>query len=316
MAQFQMFRALMEAGWKTPAENKQGEKTTEKPAAVSIDTPMEELDADPITEDLAADFLGDSNSESEDDFEDLLAEVTQTYSRDEALGEELPPAAANLANRALRAGISAQREKELTQKVLRHKNGEAFVVPRVNTEVWKAMQRKTRENDLAMQRIQGLLHKGLIPIVQVLSDLKSKKDKENLAKVLDAFQILAFGSVTLTNARKQAISLDLFPQYRPLCSAERAATDLLFGDDAELKASMKQLKDSQAPDTRLGYAAISKTPARGRGSFRGRGARGHTSARGHGKGPFRPEGLTKTQGAHPRGAHNQQPQGQHQSKGQ
>ena len=139
---------------------------------------------------------------------------------------------------------------------------------------------------MALQRAQAYIHKGLVPLLQTLDSLKSKQDKENLKKVLDAFQLLALGSFTLTTARRQAMALDLFPPYRALCVPSRPFTDLLFGDDTELLKTTKQLKEANTGETRLGYAAISKTGSRGRGTTRGRGNRAHSfNPRGRGK-PF------------------------------
>lgn len=224
-----------------------------------------------------------SDSEQPDEDEDWLDEATRFYSSEESLGEDLPKDAATLANKALRSAVPASREKELMEKFLRPRNCEGLIVPRVNQDIWKVLQRRTRDADFQLQKVHSLLNKGLIPILQTLASLKGKKDKDNLKRVLDAFQLLALGSHSLAVARRQAMQPDLFPQFRALCAPSRPVGELLFGEDQELTKAMKQLKESQQADTRLGYGAPRPT-------FRGRGTGGYRGGRG---GPAGQRGKTR-----------------------
>lgn len=241
----------------------------------------------------ATDFLGTDNTEGEQDFEeDLIDTVAQVYDTEEKLDAELPASTANLVNKGLRNPVPTPREKEMTDKVLRPQNCPSLITPRVNQEIWKTLQRGTKETDVALQRAQTLIHKGLTPLLHALTSLKEKKDRENLKRVLDAFQLLALGSHTLSTSRRQAMATDLFPQFRPLCAPARPFTELLFGEDQELECATRKLKDAQAPAARLGYGTAQRGfPGRGRGRFqtgyRGRGQRPqHQPHRGRGRQPF------------------------------
>ena len=166
-----------------------------------------------------------------------------------------------------------------------------------------------------IQKAQSCIHKGLIPILQALTDLRARKDRDNLKRVLDGFQLIALGSFNLSTGRRSAMAPDLFPQFRPLCAPTRPITDLLFGDGDEVSRLTKQLKNSQASETRLGYGAPKPT-TRGRGQHRGRGTRGHNNnpaGRGHGHGNFLARGAPhhKRRGAHNNNynQHHSRPQG-------
>ena len=188
----------------------------------------------------------ESGVENDSEQDDPLALAIGMYSQEEELGPDLPEMAASLANRALRKPIPADREKELADKVIRPANVTGLVVPRVNPEVWKGMGRRTKETDLNYQRIQNFLHKGLTPILRLLAQLREKKLMEEVRMTLDGFQLLAIASLTITNLRKASIAQDVVPQYKPLCSAQRPATDLLFGDEEDFAKTTKQLMEANA----------------------------------------------------------------------
>ena len=229
------------------------------------------------------------------------------------MGPELPAAAANLANKALRASMSASRDKELADSNLRPQNCQALAVPRVNQEVWKVLQRKTKEGDVTWQKIQGYIHKGMIPLLTALSSLKEKKDKENLQRLLDAFQLFAMGSYSLTINRRQLMSGDLFGQYRQLCAPNKPFTELLFGEDSDLEKELKKLKEAESAATRLGYGPTPmRGNPRGRGKFGGRG-RGYRGSNHQGKGRGQAHFLANKAPHHSRrGGHSRGGRGQHQ----
>ena len=66
----------------------------------------------------------------------LLEEVVQFYNMEEQLGDDLPIAAANLENKALRSAMPPQREKDLFVEILRPKNCDSLAGPCVNQEIW------------------------------------------------------------------------------------------------------------------------------------------------------------------------------------
>ena len=256
-------------------------------ASTTSDSPLDNQDNGVMdwTQD-ASEFMGVDPEEQEEEDVDPFDEISQLYNTDEPLGEPLQEGAAALANKALRNHVPAHREKDMLDKYLRPQNCDALQTPRVNMQIWKVLQRRTRETDIQLQKAQTLVHKGLIPLLQALAGLKASKDKVHMGKVLDAFQLLALGAHSLSTTRRQAMANDLFTMFKPLCATSRPVTDLLFGPDQELDQAVKQMKDAQSTGTKLGYGSTMRGLGRGRGGQRGRGQRGNSqSMRGRGR-PF------------------------------
>ena len=114
-------------------------------------------------------------------------------------------------------------------------------MPKVNPEVWGKLKRDTKTRDLKLQRIQNLVHKGLIPLIKLMENIK--KDKANMRLAADAFRLLAMGSSQLSQRRRDLIAPDLCPTFRPLCGPNNPVTQLLFGDD--LPKQIKDIADTQ-----------------------------------------------------------------------
>ena len=152
----------------------------------------------------------------------------------------------------------------------------------------------------------------MIPLLAVLNSLREKKDRQNLQRLLDAFQLFAMSSYSLTITRRQQMAGDLFGQYRQLCAPNKPFTDLLFGDDAELEKELKKLKEVQSTTTCLGYGVNpTRGSLRGRGKVggRGRGQRGlHHQGKSLGQGSFLSEKAPYPSriGANSRGGWGQQ----------
>ena len=101
---------------------------------------------------LEDDFVIEDSPSEEELEEGQIDDWSSLYCQDEQLGPALPEAAANLANKALRAPMPAAREKALTDKYLRPDNAPGLQVPKVNPEIWRSVSRRTKENDVCFQR--------------------------------------------------------------------------------------------------------------------------------------------------------------------
>lgn len=284
-AGFDFGTVLRQLGWKPPTLPASTAPHSQPQSAFSLAAPSETG-----APDWTQDEVGAFETQSVTQEPDPLEEIFQFYSDEEKLGEEVPASAANLVNKALRSPIPSSREKEMLEKILRPRNCPSLVIPRVNTKVWRALSRRTRETELSLQKTHALLNKGLTPLLHTLTSLKAKKDQENLRRVLDAFQLLALSSYNMSTSRRAAMSHDLQAPYKQLCMTSKPFDELLFGEEEELERTLKQLKDSQASPS-LGFTYGNKTPYRGRGNgtARGRGQaqRGQPSrGRGQGQTPF------------------------------
>lgn len=239
-------------------------------------------------------------------------EIDQLYNSEERLGEPVPDRAATFMNRALRSLLSPESEKDLLARYLRPSNLGNLVVPRVNQAVWRDLKKRTRESDLALQRGQNCIFRGMIPLVHSLTDLNAKHDKDNRKRLLDGLQAVALGAHHISTSRRSFMAQDIRPQFRQLCATSRPMTDMLFGPDQELEKQSRELKDAHTPGLRLGYGEEPSTGrpyTRGRGGgpafSRGRGQRGHPyRGRGGSSGPFLGSrgSQSRRRGSHSKGA--------------
>ena len=215
----------------------------------------------------------------------MVQSIVQFFGQEDLLGPKLDAKIAKMVDVGLRLDVSKLRDKEEAQKILRPENCKTLAVPRVNTEIWPLMGRRTRNNDLSFQRIQGLLHKGLTPMLQALEAAKKNKDKPTLQKLGDAFRMLAMASSLISQARKDNIAADLNRMYRPLCTPNRQVTSFLFGDD--LQKDLRDIRERNSTGDKLSFYNPKSKFQRGKS-----GQDSKTSTRGrdtsHTQGPNRP----------------------------
>lgn len=310
-----MAEMFQQAGWQPPTTTLPTTTQTTCSSEDNQDTlePGEidnvDISHDDLSEELQAFGVEGAGVSEGDNFVSMIEDIVQQYESDEKLGEDFEPATANLLNKALRKAMSETHDKKLHEKYDRPGNCPSLTVPRVNSEVWSTLQRRTREMDNSLQKVQATLHKGLIPLGRLLTALQQKRDSANLVLALEAVQLLALSSFSLSTGRRQGMAMDFFPQYRALCGPSRPFNDHLFGDDQEVRAATKQIKEAQSNDLRLGYGSSGRGSQRGRLGARGRGHRGQFNPRGRGRGAFlggkaphpRRRGANNRQQAHQNG---------------
>lgn len=211
------------------------------------------------------DFVGEEESEGEPD---LYADISAFFVEEEELAKPVSEPTAKLVNSALRTSISHVREKELAAKVLRPANCEGLVVPKVNVEVWREIRKEAREEDGAMQKIQGLLHKGLGPLVAVMDTLRERKEKVLVGQLGEAFRLLALASTRLTQKRREQLAPELDPAIRAICLPSRPVTSQLFGDD--LPKALREIREGRQVSTKIttGNTGNPNLGARARPSYR------------------------------------------------
>lgn len=191
---------------------------------------------------LQASEEASAEQEGADTDQNLFADLIQFFDQEEKVGKPVHDKLAEVVNSALRTKVPAEKEKSLLEAVHRPKNCNALVVPKVNPEIWGKLKRSTRAVDLDLQRIQSLLHKGLVPIIQLMDNLQGK-DAPNMRLAGEAFRLAAVASYQLSQRRRESVAPDLSSQFRPLCSSSTPITALLFGDD--LAKTVKDLSETQ-----------------------------------------------------------------------
>ena len=137
--------------------------------------------ADDQHDDLAA-LLGASEPRGKpaDDkaFGEILDSVVQELN-EEQLGPSVSEQLANFVNSTLRSKLSEEKLKEKQNAYPRPQNCETLEITRVNPEIWAQLLSATRSRDTRLQKVQGLLLKGLMPLVQLLETCRQSKDSTN-----------------------------------------------------------------------------------------------------------------------------------------
>lgn len=188
-------------------------------------------------------------SDASDSEEDFVQDLMSYFGQEEALGPDLDPKLKNMVDLGLRMNVSRMQDKEEAAKILRPANCESLVPPKVNPDIWAIMGKRAKNQDLSLTRIQGLLLKGTIPLLQALQQAKSKKEKDMIKSLGDAFRMLAMTNSLTSQLRKEGIGFELNRAFRPLASPRQPVTSLLFGDS--LAQDVRDIKDRHAMGDRL-----------------------------------------------------------------
>jgi hypothetical protein len=226
-----------------------------------------------------ADVVDVSNKGSDE----LFDSVIQEFSLDENLGRNVNPGLANTINTLFRKRLSDDTLTGKLKCIQRPANCDSLIVPKVNPLIWDKMQPSTRSSDIKMQKLQNVLLKGTVGVVEVINSLLDQKDEQahSLAKKLTGSMAFT-GHVIyeLNMKRRELIKPDLNGQFKQLCSPHVPMTDYLFSDD--LSKFVKDISETQRVANRITKnRAFSRGtqnyrqnfafgPYRGRAGFRGR----------------------------------------------
>jgi hypothetical protein len=97
----------------------------------------------------------------------------------------------------LRTKLSEDKLKEKQRLYTRLQNCETLVTTRVNAEIWAKLQSHTRSVDIRLQKVQALLLKDIVPILQIANTQLSsdggqnENHKEMTRQALDAISLLS-----------------------------------------------------------------------------------------------------------------------------
>lgn len=244
-----------------------------------IDNLVDGLDANNLAQEPNPDGI-DGPKEPDDD--EIFNAVLQEFGgQDEVVGSKVNDTLANTVNTLFRKRLSEDTMNEKLKSIHRPANCDSFIVPRVNPLIWEKLQSETRSGDIKMQKIEKVLFKGTIGVVEVIDTLLKQKDplSKTLGKKLTSS--LAFTShamYELNMKRRELIKPDLNSQFKHLCSGHVPITDELFGDD--LSKYVKDISDSQRVANKITRGKVNPRGAYSRAAPRGRPWRGGHGYRG------------------------------------
>ena len=163
----------------------------------------------------------------------VLNEISQELDCDELCSPPLLDKLAVVVNKMLRTRLSEDKLKEKQKLYTRPQNCETLVTTRVNAEVWSKLQSHTRSIDIRLQKVQALLLKGIVPILQIANTQLSngENQKDTTRQALDAISLLSQANQELNQRRRELIKPDLNEKYQQICAEHVPCTEHLFGDD-------------------------------------------------------------------------------------
>ncbi|CAB3997045.1 Hypothetical predicted protein [Paramuricea clavata] len=177
-------------------QKSRGKRSRQKSRSSSPDS----ADGDQTTDPKRARLEDEQN----DDVAVLLGDVVQELD-EEQLGPDVSEKLAQVINKTLRSKLSEGKLKE-------------------------------KSRDIRLQKVQSLLLKGLLPLVQLLENCRqsddTSTDKGKIIKlVLDSVSLVAQANIELNNRQRALIKPDLNEKFQQICGDHVPITTLLFGDD-------------------------------------------------------------------------------------
>jgi hypothetical protein len=204
--------------------------------------------------------------------DDLIEQWNKKYGESAATGPAVASGLADLVTSMIKKRKAAEKEQEIFGGLLKPENIPLLVNPRVNAEVWRKMESKTKTTDIRLAKVgQQLVHTMManVEMATNLTKLKSmalpgdsrKIIKDSMRTALTAMQAGASGLQEVNQRRRDCIREELAPAYKSLCNIPAEEGALLFGDD--LGKQVKALTDATTIS-----AQIVEKPFLGRGRDR------------------------------------------------
>ena len=189
----------------------------------------------------------DQRSMTEQDIIDTLTQALKSKTKKSPL---IDAKIASLVDNILTGDLSAHMAREKGEKYPPPENCKHLQAITINEEIWDLMSRKNKSIDLAFQKVQEPLVKGL-SVLAILSDRlvkdvqssKTTNTHEVLNQVMHAIAILGNANWRLNTKRREIIKPELNPPYTRLCKEEIKPSQKLFGDD--LSKHLKEMTQAK-----------------------------------------------------------------------
>ena len=110
--------------------------------------------------------------------DEVLNEISQELDCGELCSPLLLDQLATVVKKMLRTKLSEDKLKEKQRLYTRPQNCETLVTTRVNAEILAKLQSHTRSVDIRLQKVQALLLKGLVPVLQIANTQLSCEAKD------------------------------------------------------------------------------------------------------------------------------------------
>lgn len=182
---------------------------------------------------------------------DKLKKVESIFSKQKKLGPSVHAEIAKIVNSGAESVDHKSKDvQELFDKYDRPENCEFLEVPKVNKVLWtsKDIGKSLKDSDRGLQRTQGYLVKGLIPLVTLMNkslNSSSEESEEIFELSLDALNLLLYAHRDLSSQRRKLLTPALDKKYVALGNdGEKMSANYLFGEQEDLEKRMKEIDDS------------------------------------------------------------------------
>ena len=238
--------------------------------------------ADKVSQSLTNQFAMEEEQLMEDDSKDddshddeaeidnpdieLFKTMVESFETEDNVGDNVNKYMAELINTYLGKRMSADLEKQKSDKYLRPKNVSFAEAPRTNKTVFDILRHFTKVTDVNLQSVQKNMLKSVLPIIEILNELptlglEKTKQQEIIQKLTDSVAFTGIANVNMVKIRKLNIKKDLPARMKGLCAESgEFSGKSLFGDN--LTTRIKEVSD-------MNKVSMDFKRSGSRGTFRG-----------------------------------------------
>jgi len=220
---------------------------------------------------------------------DLFDCLANDVNGSKAVGAEVRPSLAKLADKFLNLNLEDSFLKEVRENHLRPGNVEFLGTPKINKPIWENLSTSTRIKESSFQAIQSDFLNSAVPVLKVMEQIFDAKEDLNtldakglLDSLKDSLIFLGSANKGMIKARRDNVKRDLPKPMQGLCRDSVAFSSTnLFGDS--LNSSIKEVSELNRISNNLRPRGSMAMRSRGRGfSNRGRGRGFRRGGRGRG----------------------------------
>lgn len=117
----------------------------------------------------------DQANEDQASFEKALGSMEKFFEQEEAVSEGVHSGMVRLIDGSLRRRPNEKKVLDLAEKHVRPQNLPNLTVPKTNAPVWERLRMGSRVVDAALQKVQAVLVKSMIPVLRVVEDIGAGK---------------------------------------------------------------------------------------------------------------------------------------------
>ena len=179
-----------------------------------------------------------------DKYTETIAEISQLFENGDKLGASIQESFSLVFDSGLCRQPNDKQLLNVIEKYPGPQNVPGLIVPKTNDAVLKAMKRGAQIMDAGIQKIQTVLSKALVPVIEIVDKIDSGQTKgQRVADFLtDVVRLSSVAFSLLSQTRKDLVRNELGYPMSKLCNwMYKVGADQLFEDD--LLKKLRELKE-------------------------------------------------------------------------